>query len=580
MAAVLVIGTGRSGTSLLMQALGALGIWMPKEVVPATENNLRGTGEEIAVRDQMLSLNASLGPVIAFRPDGWECEPVSRRTVEWIADYLAEKQAEAGVNHFAVKFPLTALYLPLWQEAARRANVPQKMLWATRGAPQTVRSLIQSYGTKPEGAARTWAQRTYYILRDAPDGTLLLPYEAWAENPEALVQKIADFVGIADAPDMIAAAAQQFSPLLDHSAEREFEIAEPANGIAGALDQLIAGRQGELHEIVRRDDINFLRLMTRLADAILALAPRAVPVAEETEMRTNLLNRLGDGANMETSEMKEQVAVLTQRIREVSAENRDLKKELTDHSEKPAQADVTAKGNGADIAWDPKSLSEIHQELLVTRWKLHELQIENEAHRSTIKNYEEEFQNYQEGLEEKEQNLKHLKDELEQAAGARFAAETDSVEIREAYARLALQRDGLEEEIESRYRGRIKRIQEQMSQIEKQRDQLRTQRNRLRTNNEKLHSDLNELREKQKVTAQRRNELRENLNEVTARRNEIRDSKNAEIKALKEQLAAANGKSAQPRNKSVPTQNTNAGSPKQQPAAKPLRSMRRMFSRK
>jgi len=579
MAAVLVIGTGRSGTSLLMQALGALGLQMPKEAVPATENNLRGTGEEIAVRDQMLSLHDSLGPVIAFRPDDWQSEPISRQTVEWIADYLAENQEQAGEKGFAVKFPLTALYLPLWQEASRRANVPLKMLWATRGAPQTVGSLIKSYGRQPEVAMQTWAQRTYYLLRDAPADAMLLPYETWAADSEGLVRTIADFVGIADDPETIA-AARQFSPLLDHSAEGAFEIAEPVGGIASAVDQLIAGRQGELREIVRRDDIDFLRLMTRLADAILALAPGVVPVAEETEMRTNLLKRLGDEANQETSEMKEEIAVLAQRIRDVSAENRNLKKELVIQSDNTAHIGEKTGENGVDIAWDPKKLSDVYQELFAARGQLYELQIENETFRSKLQNYEEEALRCQSELQEKEQSLKALNDEFEQASVAHAAMETEASEIREAYARLALQRDGVEEEVESRFRERLNIMEDRIEFIEQRRDVLRENNERIRNNNENLRKEFNALKKQRDEMVKKREQFRQKVNEVTARRDEIRDSKNAEIKALKAQLAAANGKSAQPRNKSVPTQNTNAGSPKQQPAAKPLRSMWHMFSRK
>nr|MCS5602838.1 hypothetical protein [Paracoccus sp. (in: a-proteobacteria)] len=72
MTVAIVIGTGRSGTSLAMQALDALGFPVVGDVVPAGENNLRGTGEAVELRDAMFRLYRSLGSPRGFLPDGWQ----------------------------------------------------------------------------------------------------------------------------------------------------------------------------------------------------------------------------------------------------------------------------------------------------------------------------------------------------------------------------------------------------------------------------------------------------------------------------------------------------------------------------
>lgn len=214
--------------------------------------------------------------------------------------------------------------------------------------------------------------------------------------------------------------------------------------------------------------------------------------------------------------MKEEIAILTQRLRDLSAENYNLKKELAVNYERTALTEGETKKNGEDMYWIPINSTDIHQELLATRWKNHELEIENNVYRSKLQNYEEEFQKHQVNFDENDQTRKTLSDESEQGCSASAAttetpaaAETEAAEIREAYARLALQRDGLEEEIESRYRTRLNRLEEQINTLKRQNDRLRSQNSKLQENNEALRADRD-------AAKRQREESREEIRELTA----------------------------------------------------------------
>ena len=102
-----------SGTSLAMQALDALGFPVVGDAVPAGENNLRGTGEAVELRDAMFRLHRSLGGPRGFLPDGWQNTSVACDTREWLTRYLSLGAADEGQPNLALKFPLSSLFLPL-----------------------------------------------------------------------------------------------------------------------------------------------------------------------------------------------------------------------------------------------------------------------------------------------------------------------------------------------------------------------------------------------------------------------------------------------------------------------------------
>lgn len=249
---IIVVGTGRSGTSLAMQALGALGVSLPQEVVPPSEHNPRGTGEAIEVRDRMLDLNVRLGRVVAHRPEDWQRHPAARETVTWIENYLRVSKEKSGPHGFAVKFPLASLFLPLWKEGAERAGVKLRMIWATRDARQTIRSLIRSDNATIVQSSRVWAQRNYYVLRDAPPDTLLLPYEGWRTDVEGQMVVLAQATGVTDS-NILARAKQQFLAPLDHTTDDAETLAPTAAEVASRIDSAIVGKSGQLDEIIDAD---------------------------------------------------------------------------------------------------------------------------------------------------------------------------------------------------------------------------------------------------------------------------------------------------------------------------------------
>ena len=156
---VLVVGVGRSGTSLLSGILGQLGLHIPKPEVRANRTNPRGFGEPRWVVDfHWRLLRERRVEVNDARPSAWETmagtaedEAIRAELRGWLSEQLSEHGA------IVVKDPRTSWFLPLWMRCADELGVTPDFATMLRHPAETVTSATQSYGTYLPAAARAGA---------------------------------------------------------------------------------------------------------------------------------------------------------------------------------------------------------------------------------------------------------------------------------------------------------------------------------------------------------------------------------------------------------------------------------------
>jgi hypothetical protein len=156
---VLVVGVGRSGTSLMAGILGQIGFHIPQPEVQADDTNPRGFGEPRWVVDfhQRLMYGKR---VIVFdaRPKAWsaaraaaEQDGVAGELRDWLAGEFAQSDS------VVVKDPRVGWFLPLWREAARELAVPTSFVTMLRHPAEILISAKRSYGTWQSDASRAAA---------------------------------------------------------------------------------------------------------------------------------------------------------------------------------------------------------------------------------------------------------------------------------------------------------------------------------------------------------------------------------------------------------------------------------------
>ena len=156
---VLVVGVGRSGTSLLTGVLGQLGLHIPVPEVKANDTNPRGFGEPRWVVDFHTRLLKRLRVTVNdSRPAAWEStadvaseEPVRAELTTWLGREFAES------SRVVVKDPRTVWFLPLWQRVADDLGVATSFVTMLREPAEIIASAKKSYGTWQTDASRAAA---------------------------------------------------------------------------------------------------------------------------------------------------------------------------------------------------------------------------------------------------------------------------------------------------------------------------------------------------------------------------------------------------------------------------------------
>jgi hypothetical protein len=156
---VLVVGVGRSGTSLLTGMLGQVGFHIPQPEVNADDTNPRGFGEprwvvdlhQRLLRERRITVNDS-------RPAAWsstgaaaDIESVRTELRDWLQAQLT------GADTVVVKDPRTVWFLPLWTRCAGDLGVATSFVTMLRHPAEIVASARKSYGTWQTEASRTAA---------------------------------------------------------------------------------------------------------------------------------------------------------------------------------------------------------------------------------------------------------------------------------------------------------------------------------------------------------------------------------------------------------------------------------------
>jgi len=165
---VLVVGSGRSGTSTFSGILQRLGYLVPSPEVPADDTNPRGFAESQWVVDFHTRLLASAQvQTTDARPSAWaETARVSGAQVEReLRGFLKRQFAES--DHVLIKDPRMLWFFPLWRRTAADLGVDVRSVVMLRDPAAVVASKSHNYGSfqGDVGRAAGWLNTMLYTER-------------------------------------------------------------------------------------------------------------------------------------------------------------------------------------------------------------------------------------------------------------------------------------------------------------------------------------------------------------------------------------------------------------------------------
>ena len=209
---ILVVGVGRSGTSLMAGMLGQMGFHLPQPEVQANDTNPRGFGEPRWVVDfhhklmrrRRVTVNDS-------RPAAWERtyeageRPAVRHELRgWLAGELGH-----GAD-VVVKDPRTVWFLPLWTAVAGELGAGTATITMLRHPAEVIASAKRSYGDWQSDASRAsaWINVILETERVTRDGArAFVAYETLMRDWAAEMRRAGELIG---QPDLAAASAARF----------------------------------------------------------------------------------------------------------------------------------------------------------------------------------------------------------------------------------------------------------------------------------------------------------------------------------------------------------------------------------
>jgi hypothetical protein len=214
---VLVVGVGRSGTSLLTGILGQVGFHVPQPEVKPDDTNPRGFSEpRWAVDFHTRLLQARRVTVNDARPEAFhktataaEDAAVYDELREWLGGQMNEAAA------VVVKDPRTGWFLPLWTRASTDLGVEARFVTMLRHPAEILASAAKSYGDwqKPASRAAAWINITLETERATRGARrAFVRYEDLLDDWPRELSRMAELL---DIPSLTGADLRQRFPQVD-----------------------------------------------------------------------------------------------------------------------------------------------------------------------------------------------------------------------------------------------------------------------------------------------------------------------------------------------------------------------------
>ncbi|HET7310553.1 MAG TPA: sulfotransferase [Mycobacteriales bacterium] len=254
---VLVVGAGRSGTSLTAGIFGQLGFHVPQPEVQANFTNPRGFGEPRWVVDFHAGLMRQQDiELFDARPEAWDAAvsaTASPEAAQQLHSWLTTQFASH--DRVVVKDPRTVWFLPLWQRCVGDLGIRLHYVTTLRHPTEVLRSIRTTAGAEQTEASRAawWVATTLHAehaTRGAARAFLL--YDDLLVDWRRELEHVERAAGLPLVSSADAAALTAVDELVDPSLRRS-ESGWADVDVPGPVQQLAENVWGQMTMLARGD---------------------------------------------------------------------------------------------------------------------------------------------------------------------------------------------------------------------------------------------------------------------------------------------------------------------------------------
>jgi hypothetical protein len=193
---VVVLGSGRSGTSILTRFLGACGMRLSDDMVGASEQNPEGAFEDREIFDIQTQIFTNMGSSqLLPMPRDWMRSESVNDSIRQLRDVIIQRISDSE-ELWGFKDPRTTLLLPLWIRVFNKANIAPLYLMAVRDPRAVASSLSRQYGFSENGAELFWLYKNIEALYHTGGNLFIAHYEDWFDRPETLAKDLLEYTGL------------------------------------------------------------------------------------------------------------------------------------------------------------------------------------------------------------------------------------------------------------------------------------------------------------------------------------------------------------------------------------------------
>ena len=195
---VVIIGSGRSGTSLLVQLLTEMGMYnynnfsQPKEGDPL---GLFEDAEIVSIHKEMLE-TLNVHPMLPFV--NTEFTEIEKREFKYkLKSILRDRLDRAEGQLWGFKDPRTTSFLPIWNEIFKEENLTPRYILALRNPSSVVASMIKQNENGQLFAELAWLWRNCEAISQTKGEMFVVNYEHWFEvKGSELASSLANFLNL------------------------------------------------------------------------------------------------------------------------------------------------------------------------------------------------------------------------------------------------------------------------------------------------------------------------------------------------------------------------------------------------